>query len=159
MALPRLPPRGRRLKVLNPHPDLTAAVQHAKVRPVVEGQALDKRGAERDLAPLAALELAVWLLMSRMLSVEEPAISDYGGVMRQSVGRLSLASWTPAGSTRPPTMTRPRTATKRSGRVLSRSRGGRPGTRRGCGSPWAAGACDVGRCVVPACALGPLTIT
>jgi hypothetical protein len=74
VALSRLPPRGRRLKVLNPHPDLTAAVQHAKVRPVVEGQALDKRGAERDLAPLAALELAVWLLMSRMLSVEEPAI-------------------------------------------------------------------------------------
>ena len=66
--------RARRLKVINPHPDLTAAVQHAKVRPLVEGQALDKRGAERDLAPLAALELAVWLLMSRMLSVEEPAI-------------------------------------------------------------------------------------
>lgn len=57
--------RDRRLKILQPHPELTAAVQHAKVRPLVEGQALDKRRAERDLAPLAALELAVWCLLNQ----------------------------------------------------------------------------------------------
>lgn len=57
--------RDRRLKIPQPHPELTAAVQHAKVRPLIEGQALDKRGAERDLAPLAALELAVWCLESQ----------------------------------------------------------------------------------------------
>jgi hypothetical protein len=57
--------RAGQLKMIEPHPELTAAVQHAKVRPLIEGQALDKRGAERDLAPLAALELAVWLLASR----------------------------------------------------------------------------------------------
>ena len=53
--------------MINPHHDLAAAVQHTKVRPLVEGETLDKHRAERDLAPLAALELAVWLLMSREL--------------------------------------------------------------------------------------------
>ena len=41
-------------------------------RQLVEGQALDKRGAERDLAPLAALELAVWCLESQ--NVAPPVI-------------------------------------------------------------------------------------
>jgi hypothetical protein len=57
--------RDRRLKLLKQDPELTAAVQHAKTRLLVEGQALDKRGAERDLAPLAALELSVWCLESQ----------------------------------------------------------------------------------------------
>jgi hypothetical protein len=59
--------RDRRLKLLKQDPELTAAVQYAKTRPLIEGQALDKRGAERDLAPLAALELSVWCLESQDL--------------------------------------------------------------------------------------------
>jgi hypothetical protein len=52
--------RGGLLKVPSPHPELTRAVQHAQVRALVDGEATAKRGAEADLAPLVALELAVW---------------------------------------------------------------------------------------------------
>lgn len=57
--------RARRLRTPKPHRDLTAAVQHARVRSLVDGQALDKRGADADLCPLMALELAVWCLESQ----------------------------------------------------------------------------------------------
>lgn len=50
----------RLVRIPEPHPELTAAVQHARVRQLVDGETVDKRQAERDLSPLVALELAVW---------------------------------------------------------------------------------------------------
>ena len=54
----------RLLRIPDPHPELTAAVQWAAVRPIGDGQVVDKRRSERDAAPLVALELAVWGLLT-----------------------------------------------------------------------------------------------
>jgi hypothetical protein len=52
--------RAGMVKVPAPHPELTRAVQHAKTRSLLDGEATAKRDAGADLAPLVALELAVW---------------------------------------------------------------------------------------------------
>ena len=52
--------RRRLLRIPDPHPALTAAVQWAATRPIGDGQVVDKRRSERDAAPMVALELAVW---------------------------------------------------------------------------------------------------
>lgn len=62
--------RERRLRLPEPHPELDEAVRHALSRDLADGAALDKRRAETDLAPLVALELAVWAVLSRR--VPEP---------------------------------------------------------------------------------------
>jgi hypothetical protein len=56
--------RQRLLRIPDPHPELTAAVQWAAVRPIGDGQVVDKRRSERDAAPMVALELAVWGLLT-----------------------------------------------------------------------------------------------
>ena len=61
--------RRRLLRIPDPHPELTAAVQWAVVRPIGDGQVVDKRRSERDAAPLVALELAVWGLLTDPPSV------------------------------------------------------------------------------------------
>lgn len=60
--------RDRLVRIPEPDPALEAAVRFAAVRDLTEGQAVDKRRSEADLAPLVALELAVWAL----LSIEAP---------------------------------------------------------------------------------------
>ena len=52
--------RRRLLRIPDPHLELTAAVQWAATRPIGDGQVVDKRRSERDAAPMVALELAVW---------------------------------------------------------------------------------------------------
>lgn len=56
--------RERLVRIPEPHPALEAAVRFAAVRDLTEGQAVDKRRSEADLAPLVALELAVWALLT-----------------------------------------------------------------------------------------------
>lgn len=57
--------RAGRLKAIDPHPALTAAVQHAAVRPLAGADALERRKVEADASPLEAVELAVWRLLNK----------------------------------------------------------------------------------------------
>jgi len=57
-----------RLRLPDPTPELNEAVQHARIRPLADGSAVDKKGAERDLSPLVALELAVWAVLRGVTS-------------------------------------------------------------------------------------------
>lgn len=56
--------RAGRLKLLEAHPALDAAVQHAGVRPLAGADALERRRVDADASPLEAVELAVWRLLN-----------------------------------------------------------------------------------------------
>ena len=55
--------RAGRLKISD-HPQLAAAAQHALVRPLAGGEALDRRRPAVDPSPLVAAELAVWRVLA-----------------------------------------------------------------------------------------------
>lgn len=54
--------RAGRLRYV-PHPALDAAVQFAGSRPLAGAEAIERRKVEADAGPLAAAELAVWVVL------------------------------------------------------------------------------------------------
>lgn len=53
------------LKLLEPHPVLDAAVQHAAIRPLAGADAPERRRVEADASPLEAVEIATWAAVHR----------------------------------------------------------------------------------------------